>query len=161
MYLVRRWPKRSVDHAHVMATLGIFELQEPVSHFHEAIAAAQRAGRNILLGDDSCTVARQMVATCVGAERHVNKLLLDNCSVLGIAHDAQDADLLSTVRAALSKLPKASGNRPWDSVVLVFAALNHGACGGGCAVGLQPRCRRHVQIRVGGIAPFCSFRGIF
>ena len=97
---------RGVGFGHILKVLELFEGQHSLRSFCRSMAATRRMGAALNPGNDSVTVARNLVMLCSGHERYINKVLLDSASVVGIMQDARDANLLVLCRMVLWSMPR-------------------------------------------------------
>jgi hypothetical protein len=108
--------KRGVGWAHVLKVLEIFQQGHSLRTFSKSMAAIRNMAGDVNPGNDSRTVARQLLRLCAGNEVVVTKLLLDSACVAGISQDAREAHLLVCCRMVLWRLPQEAKNPLADGV---------------------------------------------
>ncbi len=96
----------NIGHGHVLKMLELFQEQNSLRSFSRSVEVGRAIGGDLNPGNESRTVATNLVKVCAGHEWYVNRSLLMNCSIWGLGQDGKDKALLVASRMVLWTLPK-------------------------------------------------------
>ncbi len=110
----------NIGHGHVLKMLELFQEQNSLRSFSRSVEVGRAIGGDLNPGNESRTVATNLVKVCAGHEWYVNRSLLMNCSIWGLGQDGKDKALLVASRMVLWTLPKPMrGNLPTGVTALL------------------------------------------
>lgn len=95
----------NVGYGHVIKMLELFQEQKSIRSFTRSVQAARIMRSDLNPGNESRTVATNLVSACAGYELSINRTLLMHCAIWGLGQDGKDQALLVASRMVLWSLP--------------------------------------------------------